>query len=143
MMFEIVLQQCVFDDFVVTMIFAFVLERPFPGMRISQLVTRNNRHYALTNWNAVVMQHGKTRIHLVACHPERSRRVPWNCRWVSPQDSSTPLGMTQMRLSLRSLRHFVLCDLFQFDYAVANVHVALRKRKRDSRFTKLFDNSKV
>jgi hypothetical protein len=57
MMFEIVLQQCVFDDFVVTMIFAFTLERPFPGMRISQLVTRKNRHYALRKLDCMAVPH--------------------------------------------------------------------------------------
>src|SRR5262249_59035036 len=57
MMFEIVLQQCVFDDFVVTMIFAFVLERPIPDIRISQLVTRNNLPYALRKLDSIAVPH--------------------------------------------------------------------------------------
>jgi hypothetical protein len=57
MMFEIVLQQCVFDDFVVTMIFAFVLERPIPRRRISQFVTRNKLHYALEKLDCITVPH--------------------------------------------------------------------------------------
>jgi hypothetical protein len=80
-MFETAFQRF-FHNLVIATIFAFALKRSSPSVAILELGKRKHFRDAMWNWNEVVAQHGKTRIHLMPCHPERSRRIPWNCRWI-------------------------------------------------------------
>src|SRR5437762_14031662 len=58
MMFETALQR-LFDDLVVTMIFAFVPKRALPCVAILQLSARNGLRHALRERNGVCMLHWK------------------------------------------------------------------------------------
>src|SRR4029453_1741137 len=51
--------------------------------------------------------------------------------------------MTLKRLSPRSLRRSLGCDVFHLEHAVPDMHVALGKRKLDPDFSKFLGNGKV
>ena len=65
-MFEFVLEQRVFDDLVVTMIMASIVEHAFPSVAILQVSARKNFYDALRNWEALAVRHEKSSRYILA-----------------------------------------------------------------------------
>src|SRR5262245_21420351 len=118
LMLETALQRF-FHDLVVTMIFALILKRRWPYAAILQASQLRNLRYAVRKLDDIAVLH-------------RNQPV-----WLAASD------VDALQCRLWRLRVFCSCDVFHLEHAVADVHVALGKRKLDADFTKLLSDGKI